>query len=63
MIFEPFQLILGTGDITGMTVPAILNPNNEHLDESEGFIICCVALMRNATYYKTYYKRMRVAQN
>jgi len=28
MIIEPFQLIVGAGDITGMTVPAILNPNN-----------------------------------
>jgi len=36
MIIEPFQLIVGAGDITGMTVPAILSPNNEHLDESEG---------------------------
>jgi len=36
MILEPFQLILGMGDITGVTVPAILNPNNERLDESEG---------------------------
>jgi len=36
MIIEPFQLIVGAGDITGMTVPAILSPNHEHLDESEG---------------------------
>jgi len=31
MIIEPFQLIVGAGDITGMTVPAILSPNNELL--------------------------------
>jgi len=37
MILESFQLILRTRDITGMTVPAILNSNNEHLDENEGF--------------------------
>jgi len=36
MIFKPFQLILGTGDITGMTVPAILSPNNEYLDKAKG---------------------------
>jgi len=35
MIVGPFQLIVGAGDITGMTVPAILSPNNEHLDKSE----------------------------
>jgi len=38
MIIEPFQLIVGVGDITGMTVPAILSPNNEHLDEYEGVV-------------------------
>jgi len=36
MMLDPFRLILGKGDITGMTMRAILNPNNEHLDESEG---------------------------
>jgi len=36
MVFEPFQLVVGMGNITGMMVPAILNPNNELLDESEG---------------------------
>jgi len=36
MILEPFQLILEIGDITGMTVPAILSPNNEYLDEAKG---------------------------
>jgi len=35
MILEPFQLILGKGDITGMTVPAILSPNNEYLVEAK----------------------------
>jgi len=36
MMIEPFKLIVRAGDITGMTVPAIFSPNNEHLDESEG---------------------------
>jgi len=36
MILEPLQLILGAGDITGMTVPAFLSPNNEYLDEAKG---------------------------
>jgi len=35
MITEPFQLIVGAWDITGMTLPAILSTNNDHLDESE----------------------------
>jgi len=36
MILEPFQLIFRTDEITGMTVLAILNSNNEYLDENEG---------------------------
>jgi len=34
MALTPFQLILGTRNITGIKVQAILNPNNENLDES-----------------------------
>jgi len=33
MALTHFQLILETGDITGMKVKVILNPNNENLDE------------------------------